>query len=49
MMENSGVHTVQFSHTEGNWLVPLRVIKIIKITKADFLGVPDWETRQFLA
>ena len=29
-------------HTERNWLVPLRVIKVIKITKADFYR--SWET-----
>ena len=28
-------------HTELNWLVPLRVIKVIKITKAISVGVPD--------
>ena len=27
-------------HTEWNWLVPLRVIKVVKITKADFYRGP---------
>ena len=27
-------------HTELNWLVPLRVIKVLKITKADFYRSP---------
>ena len=27
-------------HTERNWLVPLRVIEVIKIAKADFYETP---------